>query len=809
MEKPLKYIEVAVALPLFNNFTYLVPDEFSDKIDLAYRVLVPFGNRLVTGYVIDIKKKPETSSKLKEIKELLDDQPLFPESMIKLFKWISNYYIYPLGEVIQCALPGGLNISQKTYLKLTEKGLKKVVDERDSNDSKILSLIQKESLKRSVLNNQKIRITEKILYSLKKNGHIVEEKKIKGAASKKKQARFIKPINMDKPIDDLTEKRIEIVKYIRETGEISINDIKKQFPTINSFIKPLNERDLIDVFYKEVYRDPFGEEIEPDTAKTLTDEQRKVVDEVKGSLGRGFRSFLLSGVTGSGKTEVYLQIAERAIDKGLDVIVLVPEISLISQTERRFRARFGDKIAVLHSGLSHGERYDQWRKIVNKEVSISIGVRSSIFGPFSNPGLIIVDEEHDQSYKQDSTLRYNARDVALVRGKFAECPVLLGSATPSIQSSYNAMGGKFTELVMKNRINNMPLPKIKVVDLKKYRDFKGIRKYVSNELLTAIGKTLQNKEQVMIFLNRRGFSTYPVCSNCGETVKCLDCETSLTLHKHVNAYKCHLCGYSKASVSKCVKCGSDKIKLLGIGTEKIEELMVSLYPDARVARLDQDTTREKNSMVKVLKKMRERKIDILVGTQMIAKGHDFPEITLVGILCADMSLNFPDFRSSERTFQLIAQVAGRSGRGESEGNVILQTYNPDHFSIKAAEKQDHKEFFTKEIFFRKSLQFPPITRMIQIKISGKSAHKTKSCSEDIGFWCKELCRKHNKYSIDVMGPAEAPLTKVAGRFRWQILLKCINTGYLNNFVRTVKNEYFSKLKKDIRVTIDVDPFSMM
>lgn len=809
MDNPPKYIEVAVALPLFNNFTYIVSEELSYKIGVAYRVLVPFGNRTVTGYVIRFKDEPDTSSSLKEIIEILDDKPLFPESMIELFKWISDYYIYPLGEVIQCALPGGLNLSQKTYLKLTENGLIGTGENKDSREKKILSIIKSEGLKRSVLNNQKVTINEKDLFELKKKGLIVEEKRLKGATSKIKQARFLKPVNTNKPIDSLTEKRIEIVKFIRETGEISINELKKNFKNINSFIKPLNENGFIDVYYKDVYRDPFGEEIEPDTAKKLTGEQKKVVDEVSGSLCKGFSSFLLAGVTGSGKTEVYLQIAEEAINRELDVIVLVPEISLISQTERRFRARFGDKIAVLHSGLSHGERFDQWRKIANKEVSISIGVRSSIFSPFSKPGLIIVDEEHDQSYKQESTLRYNARDIALVRGKISQCPVLLGSATPSVQSSFNAMGGKFKELELKNRINKMPLPKIDIVDLKKYRDFKGIRKYVSDELLLSIGKTLKNKEQVMLFLNRRGFSTYPVCSKCGETVKCLDCETSLTLHKRVNAYKCHLCGYSKASVSKCVQCGSDKIKLLGIGTEKIEELMVSLYPEAKVARLDQDTTKGKNSMVKVLKRMRERKIDILIGTQMIAKGHDFPEITLVGILCADMSLNFPDFRASERTFQLIAQVAGRSGRGESEGRVILQTYNPDHFSIKAAERQDFKEFFLKEISFRKSLMFPPLTRMIQIKISGKSAQNTKNRSEDIGFWCKELLKKHNKYSIDVMGPVEAPLSKVAGRFRWQILLKCINTGYLNSFVRAIKNEYFSKLKKDIRVTIDVDPFSML
>ncbi|MCP3922967.1 MAG: primosomal protein N' [Desulfobacterales bacterium] len=803
------YIEVAVALPLFQHFTYLVPPPFHKETEIGKRVLVPFGKRTLTGYIINIYDSSNGLDNIKEIIDILDDSPLFPESMIKVFKWLSEYYIFPLGEVIKCALPGGINITDRSFLKLSKSGLRVLEGFGDSKEGQILKKIQKNGLKKNIINSLDFKVTESDIRKLKRLEYIVEEKKVKSAISKKKTSRYIKPVNSKKSLSDLTPKRSEIVEYLRESGEISVTQLKEIFPTINSFIKPLEEKEFVEIFQKEVYRDPFGEKIVQDSAKDLTDEQEVVVDEVVNSLGKGFKSYLLAGVTGSGKTEVYLQIAEKALNEGFDVIVLVPEISLISQTERRFRARFGDNVAVLHSGLSHGEKYDQWRKIINKMVSISIGVRSSIFAPFENTGLIIVDEEHDQSYKQDSTLRYNARDLALVRGKISDCPVLLGSATPSIQSSFNVINNKFTELTLSKRVNDMPLPLISVVDLKKHRDAKGIRKYVTPELINAIGKTLEKKEQIMLFINRRGFSTYPVCADCGETIKCLDCETSLTLHKNVNAYKCHLCGYSKASASGCSKCGSDKIKLLGIGTEKIEDLMVSMFPNARVARLDHDTIRGKNSIVKILKKMRNHEIDILVGTQMIAKGHDFPMITLVGILCADMSLNFPDFRSSERTFQLIAQVAGRAGRGTVEGQVVLQTYNPEHFSIESAKKQNFKEFLSKELYFRKSLQFPPFTRMIQIKISGKDLKKTRSVAEDIGVWCKELVHSHRKHKIDIMGPAEAPLSKIAGRFRWQLLLKCSNTGYLNHFVKCLKNGYFGKVNKVIRVTIDVDPFSMM
>ena len=537
-----------------------------------------------------------------------------------------------------------------------------------------------------------------------------------------------------------------------------------------------------------------------------------MVSKVIRTLGGKFSTFLLTGVTGSGKTEVYMHIAENAIDLGYSVLVLVPEIALISQTERRFRARFGNRVAVLHSGLSAGERYDQWVRIARGEVSIAIGARSAVFAPLANIGIIIVDEEHDTSYKQDSRLRYNARDLAVVRAKQQNAVALLGSATPSIQSFYNVKTAKFKGVTLTERVENRSLPKVTVVDLRKSRDVRGSRRFITPELYEAIGTTLGRGEQVLLFLNRRGFSSYPVCSACGEAIRCKNCDISLTLHQKANAYKCHYCGFTRASVSSCISCGSSKIMLLGLGTEKVESMITMLFPQASVARMDRDTTRRKGSMIKILKGLRNRTIDVLVGTQMVAKGHDFPNITLVGIICADLSLNFPDFRAGERTFQLLAQVAGRAGRGTVPGRVILQTYTPDHFSILSATHQDLKSFYKDEIGFRKSLNYPPFSRVVQIKISGKNKEKTRQHAQTIGDLCNTLKQKNRSLSrsLEILGPIEAALFKIARKYRWQILLKGLEVKPLHRFLNNLWLENRSIINRpDVNVVLDVDPIFMM
>jgi primosomal protein N' (replication factor Y) len=537
-----------------------------------------------------------------------------------------------------------------------------------------------------------------------------------------------------------------------------------------------------------------------------------VISTVSADLDSGFATFLLQGVTGSGKTEVYMQVAADAINSGQSVLVLVPEIALITQMERRFRARFGEGVAVLHSGLSAGERYDQWSRILHKEANIAIGARSAIFAPFEDIGIIIVDEEHDTSYKQESSLRYNARDLAVVRAKLNDCVALLGSATPSVQSHYNVHQKKFIKVNLTKRIEKRPLPEIDVVDLRQNRDARGIRRFITSELHQAMSQTLGRGEQILLFLNRRGFASFPICASCGQAIRCKHCDISLTLHQKARAYKCHYCGFTRSSSSRCSVCGSANIKNLGIGTEKVESAVKGLFPEANVARMDRDTTTRKGSILALLKGLKSRTIDILVGTQMVAKGHDFPNITLVGIICADLSLSFPDFRAGERTFQLLAQVAGRAGRGDAPGRVILQTFNSEHFSIMAAKQQDVNAFYTQEINFRKALNYPPISRMIQLKISGKDKDKTESHARLLGNLCHELKSSGppSYLQVEIMGPIESSLPRIAQFYRWQILLKSMGARALHEFIQRLLEDHSAGFtSRNVKVVIDVDPYLMM
>ncbi|MCK4987088.1 MAG: primosomal protein N', partial [Desulfobacterales bacterium] len=527
-----------------------------------------------------------------------------------------------------------------------------------------------------------------LIQSLQRNGRILQIRELGDAATKSRMERFVSLADATLPIERLSKSRKKILAILKSDGEIPVVKLKKRVPTAARLIRALENDGYVKIRNKRIFRDPLGEPIHPDSAPVLSVEQKSVVAQVSDCLDQGFATFLLQGVTGSGKTEVYMHVAAETLKKGKRVLVLVPEIALITQMERRFRARFGERIAVLHSGLSAGERYDQWSRILQQDADIAIGARSAIFAPFTDIGLIVVDEEHDTSYKQETSLRYNARDLAVVRAKLNDCLALLGSATPSLQSYYNASAKKFIEVKLEQRIKSRPMPEIKIVDLRESRGYRGVRRFITPELHQAIKDTLYRQEQVLLFLNRRGFANFALCGSCGNPLRCKHCDISLTFHQKANAFKCHYCGFSRSATSNCDNCGSSDIKKLGLGTEKIEVVINELFPDARVARMDRDTTTRKGSIVKLLKGLRDETIDILIGTQMIAKGHDFPSITLVGIICADLSLSFPDFRAGERTFQLLAQVSGRAGRGASEGRVILQTYNPDHFSIMAAKDQD-------------------------------------------------------------------------------------------------------------------------
>ncbi len=809
-----RHIEVAIPLPVFHTYTYKIQ---KNRLTFAFagkRVLVPFGRRRVTGYILGESDATDYPN-IKNILDIPDERPLFPPSMVPFFRWIADYYMHPIGEVIKGALPGNLNQVDQVIFNKADKGEKDIVEASLSPLQKdILNVLESGpgTLKKLCRTLEK-KIPVSLMYTMEKKGWINKNRVLTGGTAKPVMEAYVSLIRSDIPRDRFFHHRKKIIDVLALRGTTATSELKLMVPDAVGYIHYLKEKGYISVSKKRVYRDPLGSPIEPDTPPVLTNEQQHVVTEIISSMGKGFSAFLLAGVTGSGKTEVYLRVTAEAVNKGFTVLVLVPEIALISQTERRFRARFGECIAVLHSNLSSGERYDQWTRIEQKKVRIVIGARSAIFAPVENIGIIIVDEEHDASYKQEGGLRYNARDIAVVRAKLDNTIALLGSATPSIQSSYNVSVNKFVELKLKNRVNKRPLPEITVIDLGKHRDKRGIRRFFSPELYQAMKETLDRGEQVLLFLNRRGFAGFPVCTACGETLKCKNCDISLTLHKNANAYKCHFCGFSMASVSTCRSCGSSSIKNLGLGTEKVEEALKKLFPDTITARLDRDTTTRKGSVLKILKNLKNNSTDILVGTQMVTKGHDFPNITLVGIICADLSLNFPDFRACERTFQLLAQVAGRAGRGSVPGRVIMQTYNPNHYSILAAKEHDYSAFFNKEINFRKALNYPPFSRMIQLKISGKDKTQTKNHAHIIGKICGRLLKRHTHFSksIDILGPIEAPLLKIANHYRWQILLKGKDTVRLHEFVHQLifKNMPKKNQSGNVRVVVDVDPFFMM
>ena len=809
MTDGLNHIEVAVALPVYNTFTYSLPENLSGLVTAGMRVLVPFGNRRVTGYVLGICRTLEREG-VKPVLDVLDDTPLFPETTIGFFRWIADYYIHPLGEVIKCALPGGLTVYDYALVSITAAGVSALKNATLTQfERSLLDLLAKAPCSLKDLAKNRSHETVK---GMQRRGLISIQRQLRKGGTRRKTERFVALTDPEPPRESLSGQRKKILAVLDESGSMALRALKKKVPTTSPTVRSLSQSGHVSIYDKSVYRDPFGEAVEPDTPPALTGGQQAVIATVMQHLGDGFKTFLLAGVTGSGKTEVYMQLAAATIESGYSVLILIPEIALISEMERRFRARFEEQVAVLHSGLSAGERFDQWRRIERGDAAIAIGARSAIFAPFSKVGLIVVDEEHDTSYKQEGSLRYNARDLAVVRARHENCVALLGSATPSVQSTYNVSQKKFIEINLENRVKKRPMPEITVVDLRQSRDQRGLNRFITPELREAMKTTLERHEQVLLFINRRGFASFPVCADCGESIKCKHCDISLTLHQTANAYRCHYCGFSLPATANCGKCGSTRIRHLGLGTEKVEAAAQKLFPDASIARLDRDTTSRKGSIVKILKDLRNRRIDVLVGTQMVAKGHDFPNITLVGIICADLSLSFPDFRAGERTFQLLAQVSGRAGRGEVPGKVILQTYNPDHFSIVAARQQNAKAFYDMEINFRKALKYPPFSRIIQLKISGRDKKQTEIHARKTGDLCRRLQYKNRAFmdSVDILGPIEAALARIAGKYRWQILLKGSEVKPLHQFARTLvfENQVLFH-RPGVKIAVDVDPFFMM
>lgn len=805
------YLEIAVAAPLENTLTYSVIDELAPHAAPGKRVLAPLGRRRVTGYILGPANKPE-KFKARPIKDVLDEIPLFPESMIPFFRWISGYYIYPLGQTIKEALPSGVNTLETAVVSLTDFGKKALESGKAQKaEARLLGILIKSGPGPKNTLIKKANASASTILTMQRKGFIHIKQVVRQGRVRSKTETWVsgQKINTDAPARQRS--RHKILEILAGHKKMTAQDLKKIVPSSPRWISTMEEAGEIKVFEKEVYRDPFGDRIEPDTEKfILTDEQDAALTHIKKSLGKGYKACLLHGVTGSGKTEVYLRAVEKALKAGLSSIILVPEIALISQIQRQFLARFGDRVAVLHSGLSDGERLDQWMRIVRGQAKIAIGARSAIFAPFERIGLVIVDEEHDESYKQDNRLKYQARDLAIMRCHMQKAVVVLGSATPSILSDHNCRTGKFTKLAIKERVAQRPFPKVQVVDLRKATTGRN-KSLLTDILKDNIAQTLERGEQALLFLNRRGFANFPVCLSCGKTIGCPNCDISLTFHQQDQTFVCHYCGFVQDLSKGCPICKSHNVKLMGMGTEKVEESLKIIFPKATIERLDRDVVSKKGALVTVLKNLRNKTTDILVGTQMVTKGHDFHNITLVGIVCADLSMGFPDFRAGERTFQLLAQVSGRAGRGEKPGKVVLQTYNPEHFCIATACAGDYQAFCAKELKYRRALRYPPFSRLAQIRFSGKDQRKTAAFATKIGEECRKLlwAEKSFKQTVQVLGPIPSPIGRIAGQFRWQLLLKGMEHAPFRAFLKIIDQKIHKQSGSGINAIIDVDPVNML
>ena len=809
---------IAVTLPVREVFSYSVPDNLVARAEVGRRALVPFRNRSVIGYII--KKEVGTKDEgigIKDILDILDTESLFKDNLVPFFQWMADYYLFPIGLLVQSALPTGLNAAPFKSGKLTKEGMAAMELLPSSSDEKrILSWLKENPGKR-------LPVPLSVANRLEERGWVVIKTragKSNVGPLKRKFIRFKNGIGLDS-ISKVNNGAIraknesEFLESLSCSPKgISLKEISARFKNGPYLARKWIKAGLIECYKERVFRDPAGNILVPSPEpSSLYDQQKEVLKVIKRRLERGsFSTCLLNGVTGSGKTEVYYQAVDYAIGLGKKAILMVPEIALAVYTEGIFRSRLGERVAVFHSGLSRGERYDQWMRIHRGEVDLVIGARSALFAPLTGLGLIIVDEEYDSSYKQEEGPRYQARDSAVVRGRMEKALVILGSGTPSVQSFQNASTGRYQLLSMPDRIEKRPLPDIEIVDMKSVYEREKRDQILSPALKKALEENLAEERQAILFLNRRGFSRVYLCRSCGESIRCRNCDLTLTYHLRNNKLVCHYCGFFSKPQNRCPACGYKGMRAYGFGTERLEKEIGEIFPRARIGRLDRDSTRRKGQTFSILKKFSENEIDILIGTQMITKGYDFPRVTLVGVISADLSLGFPDFRAGERTFQLLSQVAGRAGRGEQKGKVIIQAFNPGHYAIMAAKSHDYLTFFHKEKELREQLGYPPFSYLACLRFQGNNQKETAEAANKIGGEIKAILQRWPKRGkeIQILGPAEAPMAKLKNKYRWQILVKSKGTELLHYLLKEVENISKNILKKrGVGIIIDVDPYQML
>lgn len=761
------------------TYSYLVKDEFLPVVEVGERCYVEFGNSKRMGIIIDLFEGDE--SNLKEIVELIDIEPVLNKELIDLGIYLKNSSYYPLISYLLTMIPSSLKVSYSKKVKLLNKDdfrLNLVFGGSDELDYTKLDKFDLAVIKEAIKNKD-----VELVYDFKRNESIKYEKIIK-----------LNDYNVK-----LSDNRERIVDYLKShNNEEAWLTLRDDLNVSLDTIKRMENKGIISLYDREVYREI--ETLKPlnDKRVSLTEEQEKVFNTLKSSIGT-YDTFLLHGITGSGKTEIYLNLIEEVVKRGKEAILLVPEISLTPMMVNRFKSRFKDEVAIFHSELSNNTRYDEWRKVLRGEVKIVVGARSAIFVPFKNIGAIIIDEEHEQTYKQDNSPIYHARDVASYRAKSSNAILLLGSATPSIESYARARKGVYKLLELKNRANNFGLPKTTVVDLNE--EFRmGNHNYISRLLEDKINETLENHNQALLLLNRRGYSSYLMCKRCGKVVKCPNCDVTLTYHMFDDTLKCHYCNYTMKVPKECPKCKYSPLEKVGYGTERVEEELKNTFKNARIVRMDNDTTRGKNGHEKLLYDF-EYNGDILLGTQMIAKGLDFPNVTLVGVINADQSLSIPDFRSKENTFSLLTQVSGRAGRGDKRGEVVIQTYSKNHYAIKYALSQDYIGFYNEEMKVRKVARFIPFYNMTVIRVK---ADDLKKSYEEAKLIKNRLEDSLEGEEVILMGPIPPTISKVNSLYIFNIIIKY---KIVNKLDLVLKNVYEEWASKDILISIDRFPTS--
>jgi primosomal protein N' (replication factor Y) (superfamily II helicase) len=841
-----KLANIALPVAIDREFTYLVPPELQESAVIGARAIVPFGQSYATGLIVGLPVETELTA-LKPIRDIIDASPIVSGELLGLCRWVASYYLTPLGEVLRAAVPHGFSASSKRIARLLPSVTEQTIAEMKKGALKrasILKLLADEGEMLSTELKQKtgVRSLNAVLNELEHAGYIETEEVLPRPGVKPKTKVFIavKDVDdgqLDAAISALSprkKKAAQILATLRQLKtdgctDVAVTDLLQKSQASLASIREFRSNGLFPFFEKEVLRQQdFGTE-EQTKHIVLNPAQQSVYERVCVCMGVGTsKTFLLHGVTGSGKTQVYIEAIRHCLSLDRTAIVLVPEISLTPQIVRRFKTHFGDQVGVVHSRMSIGERHDVWRAARRGGCKVVIGPRSAIFAPLQNLGLIVVDEEHEASYKQfDSVPRYHARDVAIVRGTQNNAVVLLGSATPSTESYSNATSGKFELLEMPDRIDQVPMPAITIVDMTaerkrayaamkaalpedqrmKLKDFQ--MSTISALLQEKITDRIQRKEGVILLQNRRGFAPFVECPDCGYAERCDNCNVTLTYHLTKRHLRCHYCGLIRAPHSVCPDCKGTNIALHGAGTQRVEQDLEKLFPEAKVLRMDLDTTSRKGAHDRLLGKFERGEADILLGTQMVAKGLDFPRVTLVGVISADTQMLLPDFRSSERTFQLLTQVSGRAGRSALLGEVIIQTYQPQHYTLQHVVDHDFASFYTQELEARRELDYPPFSRLVLVETKGEDEQKVQQLAEQ---FARHL--KNNNGTFSVLGPAPAVIAKINKQFRWHIIIKNLKQldpsgSLLRHSLHATLASFKPSRSKDTRLIVDVDPVGLM